>query len=106
MSLTHSPSYPLYKAVDCAFGPFVPTLRFVADDALEITIQTPAGSTRQRVAVAPITLRGGLVMLSWTEADGTVVMHVHDYEAMVVHSHARLVDGTLLRSLGTLTWRD
>jgi hypothetical protein len=34
------------------------------------------------------------------------VVHVHDYDAMVVHSHARLADGTLLRSVGALAWRD
>jgi len=45
-------------------------------------------------------------MLSWIEVDGTVVVHVHDYAAMRVHSHARLTDGTLVRSAGTLAWRD
>jgi hypothetical protein len=43
-------------------------------------------------------------MLSWTERDGTVVVHVHDYERLQVHSHARLSDGTLLHSAGQLRW--
>jgi len=31
-------------------------------------------------------------------------VHVHDYETMQVHSHARLTDGTLIRAAGTLVW--
>jgi hypothetical protein len=99
-------AYRLHRSVDCSFGPFVPNLRFVADTALEITLPSPAGPVVQTVEIAPVTLRGGLLLLSWTETDGTVVVHVHDYDAMVVHSHARLADGTLLRSVGTLAWRD
>jgi hypothetical protein len=97
---------PLGRSVDCSFGPFVPNLRFIASDCLEITIPGSPAPTVQRVEIAPASIREDLVMLSWIEMDGTMVVHVHDYAAMRVHSHARLTDGTLIRSAGTLVWRD
>jgi hypothetical protein len=95
---------PIGRHLDCVFGPFVPRLRLVTPDRLEVTVPTPDGPITQAVDVAPIWLRGGLLMLSWTEVDSTVVVHVHDYERLQVHSHARLSDGTLLRSAGQLRW--
>lgn len=94
-----SPSIvPLQRRISCTFGPFAPVLRFSGPDTLEIAI----GGVVQEVTVGPVMLRGGPVMLSWTERDGTVVVHVHDYEAKTVHSHARLPDGSLVQFAGIL----
>ena len=95
---------PIGRRLDCVFGPFVPRLCLVTPEQLELTIPTLDSSAVQEVDVAPVWLRGGLLMLSWTERDGTVVVHVHDYERLEVHSHARLPDGTLVRSAGELRW--
>ena len=95
---------PLGRRIECAFGPFRPHLHFVSATTLELEIPAPGGTDRQSVEVEPVTVRDGLLLLSWKERDGTVVVHVQDYEVMRVHSHARLTDGTLLRSLGTMEW--
>jgi hypothetical protein len=95
---------PIGRYLDCMFGPFVPRLRLVTLERLELIIPAADGPAVQEVDVAPVWLRGGLLMLSWIERDGTVVVHVHDYERLEVQSHARLPDGTLVRSAGQLRW--
>jgi hypothetical protein len=95
---------PIGRHLDCIFGPFIPRLRLLGPERLELAIPTADGPAVQEVDVAPVWLRDGLLMLSWTERDGTVVVHVHDYERLQVHSHARRSDGTLLRSAGQLRW--
>jgi hypothetical protein len=86
------------------FGAFMPRLTLLDAGHLALDIPQPGGSDRQVVDVAPVLLPGNLLLLSWTERDGTVVFHVHDYARCVVHSHARLPDGTLLRSQGEIRW--
>jgi hypothetical protein len=95
---------PIGRAFDCRFGPFVPRLQFLSETSLQLDIPTPDGSARQVVATAVTPVRQGIFMLSWTEADGTTVVHTQDFETNSVHSHARLPDGTLVRSQGTITW--
>lgn len=97
---------PIGRAFDCRFGPFVPRLTFLSATSLQLDVLTPGGPVRQVVAIEVATVRPGVFMLSWTEADGTAVVHVQDFEAMAVHSHARLADGTLVRSEGTITWAE
>jgi hypothetical protein len=95
---------PIGRRIECIFGPFRPRLHFLSAETLELEIPSAGGADLQTVAVEPVTVREGLLLLSWKERDGTVVVHVQDYDVMTVHSHARLPDGTLLRSVGTMQW--
>lgn len=84
----------------------MPRLTFVDPTSLQVDIPTPSGRVQQVVETAVTVIRPGVFLLSWTEADGTTVVHVQDFETSTVHSHARLPDGTLLRSRGTISWAD
>jgi hypothetical protein len=93
---------PLNQGLECTFGPFVPRLKLLGPSRLRIDIPSPGGTETQVVETAVSIIRPNLSMLSWVERDGTTVVHLHDYETATVHSHARLPDGTLLRSVGTI----
>src|SRR5262249_17909860 len=95
---------PIGRSFDCLFETFVPTLTFVDAAHLRLDIPGDTGTDRQTVDVAPVVLRDGLVLLSWTERNGTVVFHVHDYTKGLAYSHARLPDGVLVRSRGEIRW--
>jgi hypothetical protein len=94
----------LGRAFDCYFGPFMPRLTFLTPTTLRLEI--PDGeSFRSQIVTTEVTeIRPEVVVLSWVEEDGTMVVHVHDYENSVVLSHARLPGGTLIRSKGHIAW--
>ena len=95
---------PVGRRVECTFGAFRPRLLFLGDDRLELQIATPGESRTETVHFGANMVGEGLVMLSWIEADGAMVVHLHNYPAQSVISHARRPDGTLVRSAGTLQW--
>jgi len=95
---------PIGRPFDCAFGPFVPRLTFLSASALQLDIPTPNGTVTQTVPFEATRIGPSMVLLSWAESDGTVVVHLQDYGTLQVASHARLADGTLMRSVGTIAW--
>lgn len=97
---------PIGRSFDCRFGGFVPRLVYLGETQLQLDVPAADGATRQQVAVEVTEVRPDMFMLSWIEADGTVVVHVQDFAAMAVFGHARLPDGTLVRSRGTIEWVD
>jgi hypothetical protein len=97
---------PIGRSFDCRFGAFVPRLRFLTAESVQLDIPSADGVARQVVSTKAMRVADGIFMLSWIEADGTVVVHVQDFAAMAVFSHARLPDGTLVRSRGTIEWAD
>jgi hypothetical protein len=104
MSPATTTDLPVGRPFDCVFGPFVPRLTF--EDGRMLRLDIPVGGTTitQTVAFEATRIAPGIVMLSWAEQDGTFVVHVQDYEARTVASHARLADGTQARSVGTIAW--
>jgi hypothetical protein len=95
---------PIGRPFECVFGDFRPRLLFLSQHQLEITIPAAHQPVVQIVDFEAMNAGSGMVMLSWAEADGTVVVHLQNYPALVVLSHARLAGGALMRSTGRIRW--
>ena len=104
MTPAQASDLPVGRSFDCVFGLFVPRLTFEDERRLRLDIPTLEGTVTQTVSFEATRIAPGIVMLSWAENDGTVVVHVHDYETRQLSSHARLADGTLVRSIGAIVW--
>lgn len=102
--MTDDLNVPIGKAFECVFGEFRPRLKFLSEHQLEIALPAADQPIVQVVSVGATPAEPEMVMLSWTEADGTVVVHLQNYRDLTVLSHARLPDGTLVRFAGTIRW--
>lgn len=90
------------QTFDCAFGTFVPRLTFGPADQLRV--QAIIGDTEidETVKAEVKTLRPGLIVVNWTEANGNFIVQVQDHERNIVHNYARLADGQLFCAEGEL----
>ncbi len=57
------------------------TMRFTSADA-------PDFGSAQAVTYRAVGIRSGVFMVTWTEADGTTVTHVEDFENGAVHTRS------------------
>ncbi len=101
MSGTGVPAGLAGKSFDCDLGPFVPRLSF-RDAGLRLQARIGDVEVDETVEVAVTTIRPNVYSMSWTEKSGNFIVHVQDHENMVVHNYARLADGQLFCTQGTI----
>lgn len=90
------------KTFDCAFGAFVPRLTVLSPT--ELRVQATIGSTEidEVVQSEQTAVRPGVVIMNWTERNGTFVVQVQDHQNMIVHNYARLADGQTFCAQGSI----
>lgn len=57
----------------------------------------------ETVKIAVTQLRSNLFMVAWTEKAGNRVVHVEDFEHMVIYTNIARKDGTFVRLKGPIT---
>ena len=103
MAATHAvPTSLVGQSFDCAFGSFVPRLTFRS--AKELRVQALIGDSEidEVVAIDVTDVRPNLFIMRWTEQSGNFIVQLQDHENGVVHNYARLADGQLFCSQGSI----
>jgi hypothetical protein len=95
------PSELAGRTLDCVLGPITPRLTF-RPDGLRLQLTTPDMQIDEIVDVDIRAVRPNVFALNWTERSGNFIVQVQDHEKSVVHNYARLADGTLFCTEGTL----
>lgn len=62
-----------------------------------------AGNDSQTIDYTAVPIRDQVFLVYWTEADGTTVTHVEDFERELVHTNITGPDGTFVNLTGKLT---
>ncbi|QPC91606.1 hypothetical protein [Mesorhizobium sp. INR15] len=90
---------------EARFGDLAFHLKFDADGAIMRFAQTDAANLAKAEAVRyrALGIRPDVFMVTWTEADGTTVTHVEDFENGVVHTNITRPDLSFLNLSGS--WR-
>ena len=85
------------------FGALSFRLDFNADGkALTFTGIGDTTTPKQTVHYTAVPIRPGVFMVYWTEADGTKVVHVEDFERGLVHTNIAGPDGSFTNLSGVL----
>lgn len=102
MHATVVPASVVGKPFDCVFGAFVPRLTYQSDREMRVQAIIGEASVDEVVSVGVASIEPGVILVSWTESNGTFVVQVQDHAKAVVHNVARLPDGQLFRGEGTI----
>jgi hypothetical protein len=94
--------YPVGVTFDVAFDRFTVRLSILAADTLRFDIAHGPFARTETVAVTVTPIRPLVFLVSWVEASGATVVHVEDFDRLMVHSHATLRDGQFLRMHGPI----
>ena len=89
--------YPIGISFDVAFEAFSVRLTTLSDSELRFHIAEGPYTRTETVKITSSVIRPGLFLVSWVEASGATVVHLEDFAASVIYSHATLPDGTFLR---------
>lgn len=96
-SVSDSTEYPAGLEFDVEFDAFAARLTTLPDSELRFHIAEGPYARTEIVKIVTTSIRPGVFIVSWIEADGATVVHVEDFARGVLHSHATLPDGTFLR---------
>jgi hypothetical protein len=77
-------------------------LDFTSDKEMTFTSLVDP-TTTETVKIAVTQLRPNLFMVAWTEKAGNRVVHVEDFEHMVIYTNIVRKDGTFVRLKGSIT---
>lgn len=98
---THIPPELSGRSIDCLLGPITPRLTFGAD-GLRLQAQIGDQFIDEVVDVDVTCVRPSVFAMSWTESSGNFIVQVQDHEKSIVHNYARLADGQLFCTQGTI----
>lgn len=101
-SVTETTQYPSGLVFDVSFEEFSARLTTLPNSELRFAIADGPYAKTEQVQIAATAIRPGVFLVSWVERSGATVVHVEDFVAATVHSHATLPDGTFLRMHGSL----
>ena len=87
------------------FKQFRVELFFESITSMTYTGVKPDGTrgASETVVIAVNAIRDGLFLVTWTEGDGTIVVHLEDYELNTIITNIANPDHTLDRYEGTMT---
>lgn len=94
------------KSYEARFGDTAFLLRFDADGKrmrFEDIGEKPVDTVAQTVDYTAVKIRPNVYMVYWTEADGTTVVHVEDFEKRTVHTNITTPDLQFLNMTGSFT---
>jgi hypothetical protein len=99
------PTSPLAvgRVFEIPFGPFTP--RITIRSERELTVEIVAGYNlgfSDTVAYEAVTVRDGLVFLSWQEHNGSTIAHVLDFTSGQAHTAVTPATGGFLRLTGPI----
>jgi len=89
--------YPVGLIFDVAFEAFSVRLTTLPNSELRFHIAEGPYARTEKVKIVSSVIRPGLFLVNWVEAGGATVVHLEDFAASVLYSHATLPDGTFLR---------
>jgi hypothetical protein len=89
------------RAIDCLLGPITPRLTF-GQGGLRLQAQIGDQLIDEVVDVEITRVRPGVFAMSWLEKSGNFIVQVQDHEKSIVHNYARLADGQLFCTQGTI----
>jgi hypothetical protein len=103
--MTSRPASPLRvgQVLEITFPPFTPRITIRSDH--ELTVEIVAGENRgfsDTVEYDAVTVRDGLVVLSWQEHIGSTIVHVLDYAAGEAFTVVTSAEGALMRLRGRI----
>lgn len=96
-SLSRATEYPVGLVFDAAFDAFSVRLTTLPDSGLRFHIAEGPHARTEEVKIAATLIRPGIFLVSWVENSGATVVHVEDFAAEILHSHATLPNGDFLR---------
>lgn len=96
--------YPVGLVFDVTFNEFKARIKTLGNNKLQFHIDEGVYMHTEIVNASAKYVRPGLFIVSWTESSCATVVHVQDFDAMKVYSHATLSDGTFLRMEGPMTF--
>ena len=95
--------YPVGSVFDVAFDEFQVRLTVLSESRLRFDIAEGPFAKSEEVDIVATAIRPGVFLVSWVERSGATVVHVEDFAAGLLHSHATLPDGTFLRMQGPIS---
>jgi hypothetical protein len=96
-AISNATEYPVGLSFDVAFEAFSARLTTLPNSELRFHIAEGPYAREETVKIVSNLIRPGLFLVSWVEAGGATVVHLEDFAASVLYSHATLPDGTFLR---------
>jgi hypothetical protein len=94
------------QVIEVAFPPFTPRITVHSDR--ELTVEIVAGDNlgfSDTVPYEAVTVRDGLVVLSWREHIGTTIVHVLDYTSGEAYTAVTPTKGEFMRLRGRMRVR-
>ena len=88
--------YPVGLTFELEFDRFSVKLSSLPGSELLFVIAEGPFAKTETVRFDAVNLRPGVFLVSWKEASGATVVHVEDFDEMVVYSYATLPDGSFL----------
>jgi hypothetical protein len=89
------------RSIDCVLGPITPRLTFSTNN-LRLQAQIGPDVIDEVVDVEVTRVRPNVFAMSWTEKSGNFIVQVQDHEKSIVNNYARLADGQLFCTQGTI----
>lgn len=102
-SAAYATTYPVGLVFDVTFDQFAVRLTVLSATRLRFDIADGPYAKSEEVDLVATLLRPGVFLVSWIEHSGATVVHVEDFAAGQLHSHATLPDGRFLRMQGPIT---
>ncbi len=75
-------------------------IRFTSDRL--ISFVRSGETTVDSYPIDPIKIRDKLFLVHWTEKDGTQIVHVEDFEKMIIYTNISMLDGSFFQVKGTM----
>ena len=94
------------QVLEIEFPPFTPRITIRSDR--QLTVEIIAGDNRgftDTVDYEAVTIRDGLVLLSWQEHIGSTIVHVLDFTTGEAYTAVTPAKGTFMRLRGRITVR-
>jgi hypothetical protein len=101
MSTLHFPA--VGHVYEANFGSWVHHLRFESEAVMILTnAEGPFAGISETVQITVTSIRPGVFMICWQEADKTTVVHVEDFENGIVYTNITERGGAFICRRGTL----
>ncbi|GAA5141617.1 MoaF-related domain-containing protein [Pseudonocardia adelaidensis] len=105
MSSPAAPPIRVGRVLEIRFPTFTPRITFRSER--ELTVEITAGDNRgfsDTVEYEAVSVRQGLVLLSWQEHIGSTVVHVLDLDSGNAYTAVTPAEGALMRLTGRIDW--
>lgn len=96
--------FPVGLALEVSYPAFAMSLTCVSDTRMTFEVRGGARGRCEDVMIQTASLREGLSVVSWQQADGATVTSIKDFDRQVARSFITSRDGTFVQTSGAMTF--